>query len=90
MGSINRLGVLASQCAGVAAHCAEGRGTTVDEAIAEIHELLAQAKIRPGSEAAVRVLDQAVAVYRSAPDPFDSWWWAEAAIEVLIRAGAQA
>lgn len=81
--------MVAASISGVAARCCQHRKLTEDEALEQIAEALRTAGYRPGTPDATEVLTRAAATYATvevdAPD-----WFHPAALELLVRAGADA
>jgi hypothetical protein len=79
--------VIEAQLTGTAAGYAVGKRCTRDEALAEIVDILARARIRPGTARAVTVLSGAASLYLEATGPGDEFWH-PAAVDLLADAGA--
>ncbi len=81
--------VLAAQLSGIAAGFAQVGRCTRSEALAEIAQTMATAKVTPDSDRGVHALTRAADLYAVEPDTGDGWWYAEAR-KLLLDAGAQA
>ena len=81
--------VLAAQLSGIAAGFAQVGRCTHGEALAEIAQTMATAKVKPESDRAIRALTRAAELYAVEPDTGEGWWYAEAR-RLLLDAGAQA
>ena len=66
--------VLAAQLTGTAARCAQAHAITVGEAMAEMNATLAEAGIKPGTDAATEALTMAAELY-AVDDPAEPRWY---------------
>jgi hypothetical protein len=79
--------VVAAKLSGVAAAVGHMRRLTVEQGVDEVTAILAEAGIRPGTPAAVELLNRAADPYRRTTREGPSWWH-PAALEFLVQAGA--
>jgi hypothetical protein len=79
--------VVVAQLTGVAAGYGHAKRIDQAEALAEITEVLTNAKVRPGAERAINLLTEAAAMYVEPSGPGDSAWYPRA-FALLADAGA--
>jgi len=87
MARADRRRVLAAQLSGVAAAVAQVRRITAEEGLAELQAEMIGAKVKPGSETAVKALTMAASTYAVDRPRRDEWWFPEA-FAFLVEAGA--
>ena len=81
--------VLAAQLSGIAAGFAQVGRCTRSEALAEIAQTMAAARVRPESDRAIRALTRVAELFAVEPDTGEGWWYGEART-LLLDAAAQA
>lgn len=83
----SRAGVIRAQLIGITSACALSHRLSIDEALAEIAEVLTSGGVRLGSDRAVELLSTAAATYVAPSAPGDEYWFG-AALDFLVGAGA--
>jgi len=79
--------VTSAQLIGTAAGHAQVKRCTRDEALAELEQILRDARAEPGSGRARELLTRAAAFYVLPSGPGDEFWY-PAALDLLVEAGA--
>lgn len=85
--NVSQAGVAAAKLSGIAAAVAHMKRLTLEQGLAEVAAILAEARIRPGTPAAVALLNRAAEPYRRSKGEGPSWWH-PAAVAFLVQAGA--
>jgi hypothetical protein len=85
--NVSRDRVVAAKLTGVAAGVAHLHRCTPAEGLVEVAAILAEAKVRPGSDRAVELLSEAATIYVGPRLDPGSWWYG-AALAFLAEAGA--